>query len=72
MATTTANEIKVVDNGVERILEGQELESFLAQRAKDELELAAMKAADEERKAQKEALLERLGITAEEAALLLA
>jgi antitoxin component of RelBE/YafQ-DinJ toxin-antitoxin module len=71
MATQTANKIKIVENGVERILEGDELESFLAQRAKDEVKIAAMKAADQERKAQKEALLERLGITADEAILLL-
>jgi hypothetical protein len=71
MATQTANQIKVVDNGVERILEGAELDSFLAQRAKDEAEIAAMKAVHSERKLQKEALLDRLGITEEEAKLLL-
>lgn len=42
-----------------------------AQYEKDQLEAAAIKAAEEEAKNAKTALLERLGITADEAKLLL-
>ena len=67
----TTEEIWIGENDVRRQLKGDELKAFLAMRAeikkaKDDAELeAAQRAID------KAALLERLGITADEAALLL-
>ena len=67
----TKEEIWIGENDVRRKLEGDELSEFLAVRAeikkaKDEAEAIATQRATE-----KAALLERLGITADEAALLL-
>ena len=67
----TTEEIWIGENDVRRKLEGDELAEFLASRARsqkvkdDEEFLAAQRAVD------KAALLDRLGITADEAALLL-
>jgi hypothetical protein len=67
----TTEEIWIGENDVRRQLEGEELEAFLAMRAeikkaKDDAEAEAA-----QRAIAKAALLERLGITADEAALLL-
>lgn len=67
----TTDEIWIGENDVRRKLEGDELAEFLAsrarsQKAKDDAEKEAA-----ERATAKAALLERLGITADEAALLL-
>jgi hypothetical protein len=67
----TKEEIWIGENDVRRKLEGDELSEFLAVRAeikkaKDEAETLAT-----QRAMEKAALLERLGITADEAALLL-
>ena len=66
-----SDEIWIGDNDVRRKLEGAELAEFLAVRAEiqklkeDETDRAAQRALD------KAALLDRLGLTADEAALLL-
>jgi hypothetical protein len=57
----------IVIAGVEREMNDEEL----AQYEKDQLSWAAEKAAEAKAAADKTALLERLGITADEAALLL-
>ena len=67
----TTQEIWIGENDVRRKLEGEELKAFLAMRAeikkaKDDAEAEAA-----QRAIAKAALLERLGITADEAALLL-
>ena len=62
------NRPTIVIAGVEREMNDQEL----AQYEKDQLDWAAEKKAEAAKTAEKAALLERLGITAEEAALLLA
>lgn len=71
MATQEAK-VYVQENGEVRELKGEELAAFMAQREADAAEAALHKAAEEAVKAQKAALLDRLGITAEEARLLLA
>lgn len=69
--TMASDEIWIGDNDVRRKLEGAELAEFLAVRAEiqklkeDETDRAAQRALD------KAALLDRLGLTADEAALLL-
>jgi hypothetical protein len=67
----TIEEIWIGENDVRRKLQGDELTEFLASRAriqkiKDDAEAEAA-----QRATAKAALLERLGITADEAALLL-
>jgi hypothetical protein len=67
----TTEDIYVGDNDVRRKLEGAELEEFLAVRAeiqkiKDDAEAEAAKRAE-----AKAALLQRLGITEDEAKLLI-
>lgn len=67
----TTEDIYVGENDVRRKLEGAELEQFLSvraeiQKAKDDADTEAAG-----RATAKAALLERLGITADEAALLL-
>jgi len=64
--------IIVSDENGSRELEGQELEDFLIQQEKDKAEAERLEAAVESRKLAKAQLLERLGITADEAKLLLA
>jgi hypothetical protein len=64
--------IIVSDENGSRELEGQELENFLIQQEKDKAETARVEAAVEAKKLAKAQLLERLGITADEAKLLLA
>lgn len=71
MATTT-NEIWVSDEQGKRKLEGDELAAFLEQKAKDQLEAEKLQEEVKAKASAKAALLERLGITADEAALLLA
>ena len=58
------------ENG-SRELEGQELTDFLAQQAKDKAEADSFTSAVEARVVAKAALLTQLGITAEQAKLLL-
>jgi hypothetical protein len=63
--------IIVSDDGNDRELSGQELTDFIAQQAKDKAESDALIAANEAKIAQRSALLERLGLTEDEAKLLL-
>lgn len=67
-------EVKVFvqENGNKRELIGQELADYLAQAKIDADAYAAQLEAEKAIKAQKAALLDRLGITADEAKLLLA
>lgn len=65
-------EIWVGEDDVRRKLQGDELKAFLAMRKEIADAKAAEEAAEEAKVIAKAALLERLGITAEEAALLLA
>jgi hypothetical protein len=58
-------------NGVKYKMEGQELEDYYAESAKSIFEENQKKADIEAKAVDKAALLERLGITTEEAALLL-
>jgi hypothetical protein len=67
----TTEDIYVGDNDVRRKLEGAELEEFLAVRAEIQKLKDDADAALAARALAKAALLERLGITADEAALLL-
>lgn len=66
----TQNEvIKVTEDGIERILEGEELVAFLAQRKKDQEAVKAQLEALEAQKAKRLAALaklEALGLDAEE------
>jgi hypothetical protein len=70
MGTTMANEIiKIQTNDEVTILEGQALSDFLAQRAKDQSELAAQQIKIDAAKAAKEsglAKLSALGLTDDE------
>lgn len=68
---TKSDSIFVTEDGVRRQLEGEELAEFLFQRDKDLADKAAKLAELEQKQLAKNALLERLGITAEEAKLLL-
>ena len=70
MATAT-NEIWVSNEEGQRKLEGEELAAFLEQKAKDQVEAEKLQAKLQAKAAARAALLERLGITADEAALLL-
>ena len=63
--------ITVSDENGSRELKGQELEDFLIQQAKDKAEADAKIAEAEAKSEAKAALLDRLGITADEAKLLL-
>ena len=69
MATTT-EEIWISNEEGQRKLEGAELEAFLEQRAKDKIEADKVQAEADAKANAKAALLDRLGITAEEAVLL--
>lgn len=71
MATQTVK-IFVQENGEKRELIGDELAAFLAQKEIDAAEIAAQKTVIDAIYTQKAALLDRLGITADEAKLLLA
>ena len=69
----TKSEKIIVYIGNEEIeLTGEAKEAFIAQRQADQLEEQAIQSAKEAKAAQRAALLERLGITEEEAKLLLA
>ena len=63
--------IIVSDENGSRELEGQELTNFLAQQTKDKAEADSFTAAVEAKAVAKAALLTQLGITAEQAKLLL-
>lgn len=67
----TTEDIYVGDNDIRRKLEGAELEQFLAVRAEIQKIKEAADAEAAQRAEAKAALLERLGITTDEAALLL-
>lgn len=69
MATTDQIFIQVGDEVIELL--GEEKESFLQRIATDLAEIEAEEAAKAEAEAEKAALLERLGITEDEAKLLL-
>lgn len=71
MATQEAK-VFVQDNGVKRELKGEELAAYLAQAEADKAEYEAQQVAKAELMAYKQTVLDRLGITAEEAKLLLA
>lgn len=64
--------IFIQENGEKRELTGEEKAAYLAQVELDLAEIAARKEANAALAAQKEALLNKLGITADEAKLLLA
>lgn len=70
MATQEVS-IKVQDNGKVRELEGQELADYLAQLEADKAEFEAQLAIKEALKLEKLKILDRLGITEEEAKLIL-
>ena len=63
---TASNKIIVTDNTGARELEGQELADFLAQRAKDKIEADKLKAIDDAKALSKAAILDRIGLTADE------
>lgn len=67
----TIEEIWIGENDVRRKLEGEELEAFLAMRKEIADSKLAEATAEEAKATAKAALLDRLGITADEAALLL-
>jgi hypothetical protein len=71
MATAT-NDIFISNEEGQRKLEGAELEAFLADREAIRLEIAQREAEAQVKATAKAALLERLGITEDEAKLLLA
>ena len=66
----TTQEIWIGDNNVRRQLEGAELEEFLAEIAKMQKAKEDAEAEAAARAIAKTALIQRLGITAEEATLL--
>lgn len=68
---TASNKIIITDNNGQRELSGQELTDFLAQQVIDKADSDALKAAAEAKATAKAALLTQLGITAEQARLLL-
>ncbi len=68
---TASPKIIITDNNGARELEGQELTDFLEQQAIDIADSNALKEAIKAKAAAKAALLERLGITEDEAKLLL-
>jgi len=63
--------IIVSDENGQRELEGQELEDFLIDRAKLQAEVETLKVQAEARAAQRQAILDRLGLSQEEANILL-
>ena len=65
-------EIWIGENDIRRKLEGEELKDFLAVRAKIKQMKDEAEAVEAQRQIDKAALLDRLGITEEEAKLLLA
>jgi len=65
-------EIWIGENDIRRKLEGEELKDFLAVRAKIKQMKDEAEAVEAQRQIDKAALLDRLGITDEEAKLLLA
>ena len=67
----TTKDIYVGDNDVRRKLEGAELEEFLAEIAKMQKLKSDAEAEAAQRATAKAALLERLGITEDEAKLLI-
>jgi len=67
----TTEEIWIGEDDVRRKLEGDELAEFLAMRARMNKAKQDAEAEATQRAEDKAALLERLGITAEEASLLL-
>jgi glycogen synthase len=66
------NKIMVNVNGIDRDATPEEIESILVNQANEKVKADAEKADAEAKAAQKAALLERLGITEDEARLLLA
>jgi len=68
---TASPKIIVTDNNGQRELSGKELTDFLAQKAKDQIEANALKAEAEAKASAKSALIKRLGMTEDEARLLL-
>lgn len=68
---TTTPEIWISNEEGKRKLEGAELEAFLADREALRVEIDAREVQAQAKADAKAALLERLGITADEAALLL-
>lgn len=71
MATQEAK-VFIQENGEKRELKGEELAAYLAQAEIDAAAYAAQKAEEELIRQRKAALLERLGLTEDEAKLLLA
>ena len=71
MATKNPNKVIVTIDGESKELVGEELDIYLAQKELDKAEADKIFAAEAKNKLDKEALLQRLGITAEEAKLLL-
>jgi len=67
----TTEEIWIGENDVRRKLEGEELAEFLAMRAKMNKAKQDAETQAAQRAEARAALLERLGITADEAALLI-
>ena len=68
---THSNEIWIQDGDVKRKLDGQELIDYQANIALTVAEVEAARVAEESKAAEKAALLAKLGITADEAKLLL-
>jgi hypothetical protein len=66
-----SEEIFITEDGVRRQLEGEELAQFLAQRELDIAETQAKAQVAEAKATQRQALLDKLGITEDEARLLL-
>jgi len=71
MATQSKEEVKIQVGDEVRVLEGDELIAFNNMRAELQAEGEARKAEAEAKATARKALLTKLGITAEEAALLL-
>jgi len=71
MATQSKEEVKIQVGDEVRVLEGDELIAFNNMRAELQAEGEAKKAEAEAKATARKALLTKLGITAEEAALLL-
>ena len=68
---TASNKIIITDNNGARELEGKELADFLAQQTIDKADSDALKAEAQAKATAKAALLAQLGITEEQAKLLL-
>jgi hypothetical protein len=72
MATQTVkNEVWVGNDLTRTKLEGVELENYLIQRKKDDAEAALIQAQAEAKAAARQAIADRLGLTADELKLLL-